>query len=756
MSQPLFPLLPPRRSLAPRQPLPPRRLAALCPSSATTPLRSGNGRPAPSSSGGGRPSPCLSSSSGAAVLRRVFPPPPAAAGSFSSRPRQGVVGCGKARQWWGRSGAAARWRRQGVAEAELAGVRRCGGEAGRRGRDAAAEWSCAAAAEANGGKATMAAGGGWRRASRPTASHLFQGTELPRISWEYSLGGMVPSPVSPNQTLPKFRLDRDSDLKLASSASVQATAADAPRAESVDKCSRKLGAAVKAKVQVAAASSVTMVSHTCASPSAVRKKRTVKKNVDSIEGACGGDQAAGMEFDCAGSVRGGGAAGAYGQVVQRPTQGTKSPMSSISLNLGRLSMPERDCILVKAQINFSSFGVDPLVKLILVILEQLTIRWLSFRNSALLKDLSKSSRQRMFDFFESFWKSPCLSNVPRRVTLAICMALSRNECNMLLLSSLVAMLLLLLLLLLFTSSSLSFGRSSTPERDCRLVKRKVIFSSSGAAPFSKNMPVMLQLSVRKYSRHLNLSSLKLGKRVETILIQLGATKSYLGKLIFIFSQQCLKKLHFLLSRTLGGCFRLKPLSAAGDPLLEVFPKRISPLQRPETLMQVTARIKFLRDPYAEEFLGHAWNQISVTSQKTLQFQENEMLCRRCMHLCLTDIRRELLEEFVDVVRAAKVDIVEDGEMTSQGVVQLVQFFIASHGVSVQSMSEYPHAEFMILAFLQDVVNNLGAGVAIILMLACKLEHCIMVESNKRIFYRLSLWWIAIIFGLLDALCVGDD
>ncbi|WVZ84087.1 hypothetical protein U9M48_031158 [Paspalum notatum var. saurae] len=579
--------------------------------------------------------------------------------------------------------------------------------------------------------------------------------------------------------------DRDSDLKLASSASVQATAADAPRAESVDKCSRKLGAgfsdgnasanaAVKAKVQVAAASSVTMVSHTCASPSAVRKKRTVKKNVDSIEGdnlseenvtfkwrlhkngACGGDQAAGMEFDCAGSVRGGGAAGAYGQVVQRPTQGTKSPMSSISLNLGRLSMPERDCILVKAQINFSSFGVDPLVKLILVILEQLTIRWLSFRNSALLKDLSKSSRQRMFDFFESFWKSPCLSNVPRRVTLAICMALSRNECNMLLLSSLVAMLLLLLLLLLFTSSSLSFGRSSTPERDCRLVKRKVIFSSSGAAPFSKNMPVMLQLSVRKYSRHLNLSSLKLGKRVETILIQLGATKSYLGKLIFIFSQQCLKKLHFLLSRTLGGCFRLKPLSAAGDPLLEVFPKRISPLQRPETLMQVTARIKFLRDPYAEEFLGHAWNQISVTSQKTLQFQENEMLCRRCMHLCLTDIRRELLEEFVDVVRAAKVDIVEDGEMTSQGVVQLVQFFIASHGVSVQSMSEYPHAEFMILAFLQDVVNNLGAGVAIILMLACKLEHCIMVESNKRIFYRLSLWWIAIIFGLLDALCVGDD
>ncbi|WVZ84093.1 hypothetical protein U9M48_031158 [Paspalum notatum var. saurae] len=514
--------------------------------------------------------------------------------------------------------------------------------------------------------------------------------------------------------------------------------------------------AVKAKVQVAAASSVTMVSHTCASPSAVRKKRTVKKNVDSIEGACGGDQAAGMEFDCAGSVRGGGAAGAYGQVVQRPTQGTKSPMSSISLNLGRLSMPERDCILVKAQINFSSFGVDPLVKLILVILEQLTIRWLSFRNSALLKDLSKSSRQRMFDFFESFWKSPCLSNVPRRVTLAICMALSRNECNMLLLSSLVAMLLLLLLLLLFTSSSLSFGRSSTPERDCRLVKRKVIFSSSGAAPFSKNMPVMLQLSVRKYSRHLNLSSLKLGKRVETILIQLGATKSYLGKLIFIFSQQCLKKLHFLLSRTLGGCFRLKPLSAAGDPLLEVFPKRISPLQRPETLMQVTARIKFLRDPYAEEFLGHAWNQISVTSQKTLQFQENEMLCRRCMHLCLTDIRRELLEEFVDVVRAAKVDIVEDGEMTSQGVVQLVQFFIASHGVSVQSMSEYPHAEFMILAFLQDVVNNLGAGVAIILMLACKLEHCIMVESNKRIFYRLSLWWIAIIFGLLDALCVGDD
>uniref|UniRef100_A0A0A9D2H3 Uncharacterized protein n=1 Tax=Arundo donax TaxID=35708 RepID=A0A0A9D2H3_ARUDO len=58
----------------------------------------------------------------------------------------------------------------------------------------------------------------------------------------------------------------------------------------------------------------------------------------------------------------------------------------------------------------------------------------------------------MFGFLARMCISPCFSDVPRRITLTICLALSKNESN--------------LLLFLNTSSS-SFGSLSTPERDFR-------------------------------------------------------------------------------------------------------------------------------------------------------------------------------------------------------------------------------------------------------------------------------------------------
>lgn len=52
--------------------------------------------------------------------------------------------------------------------------------------------------------------------------------------------------------------------------------------------------------------------------------------------------------------------------------------------------------------------------------------------------------------------------------------------------------------LVFNSISFSLGRSSTPERDfTSSIKDKVIFSSSGVAPLSKLMSVMLEPSTRK-------------------------------------------------------------------------------------------------------------------------------------------------------------------------------------------------------------------------------------------------------------------
>ena len=71
------------------------------------------------------------------------------------------------------------------------------------------------------------------------------------------------------------------------------------------------------------------------------------------------------------------------------------------------------------------------------------------------------------------------------------------------------------------------------------------------------------------------------------------------------------------------------------------------------------------------------------------------------------------------------------------------------------MSEDLHAEFMWLTLVQDITKNLGVVVVFILLLASKLEHCIMIEAFKRIVYRFPRW-IAIFFSQLDVLCDGDD
>uniref|UniRef100_A0A8R7U1R3 Uncharacterized protein n=1 Tax=Triticum urartu TaxID=4572 RepID=A0A8R7U1R3_TRIUA len=114
--------------------------------------------------------------------------------------------------------------------------------------------------------------------------------------------------------------------------------------------------------------------------------------------------------------------------------GTCSPLYSSSFNRESLSMPERD--VEDDQAIFSSLEADPLLKTILVMVEQSTTRRLSHKNSSFSnvisfcvppKDLSKSTRQRMFGFLVSSCRAATSSNVPQRVSLAICLALSNDD-----------------------------------------------------------------------------------------------------------------------------------------------------------------------------------------------------------------------------------------------------------------------------------------------------------------------------------------
>jgi hypothetical protein len=67
----------------------------------------------------------------------------------------------------------------------------------------------------------------------------------------------------------------------------------------------------------------------------------------------------------------------------------------------------------------------------------------------------------------------------------------------------------------------------------------------------------------------------------------------------------------------------------------------------------------------------------------------------------------------------------------QVLMQLVQFRIAPVGISIKSVREDLHAEFMWMTTLQDVTEDLRvvAAISIVHPLLCKLEHNIMVEAN---------------------------
>jgi hypothetical protein len=90
---------------------------------------------------------------------------------------------------------------------------------------------------------------------------------------------------------------------------------------------------------------------------------------------------------------------------------------------------------------------------------------------------------------------------------------------------------------------------------------------------------------------------------------------------------------------------------------------------------------------------------------------------------------------------------------NQVLMQLVQFLIAPVGISIKSVREDLHAEFMWMATVQDVMEDLRvvAVISIVHPLLCKLEHNIMVEANERTGYWLPRW-IAKFFGLLAILC----
>ncbi|BAS97235.1 Os06g0276750 [Oryza sativa Japonica Group] len=146
-------------------------------------------------------------------------------------------------------------------------------------------------------------------------------------------------------------------------------------------------------------------------------------------------------------------------------------------------------------------------------------------------------------------------------------------------------------------SSINFGRQPMPQREHMLVKDKMICSSSGAAPFSKIMSVMLTPSTRKYFRCWNSSTLnvsvlsvyalcwnltqhKLGSTAMTIrsfCFSSVPLKVTLASSLLPLANNgrsrtlCVSPLMLRLSRSLGGCTKRPNISGSSNCLLGEMP-----------------------------------------------------------------------------------------------------------------------------------------------------------------------------------------